>query len=215
MTRCGAQFVINIGNIRSINIQECPPDENIERRVRHVSERYGTEAVLAQPRGQTRRRRIQAGTIEIADPAEASGSTRTSRCGTFTSRSAKHQVVSHNWLRLMLQEAAACRSRCASIRSPTTRRPIASPEQVSIGTSIVASRSRPARKESKFIKLANLELELVLSACHERVVRNDNAVGPQSDSAIAAEQAPGPFVRCPVTVHRFSDGYRRTRPHFS
>ena len=34
-------------------------------RVRRVIERYGMEAVLAQPRGRIRRRRIRAGTIEL------------------------------------------------------------------------------------------------------------------------------------------------------
>ena len=66
---------------------------------------------------------------------------------------------------------------------------------------------RPAHKESAFVKLAGIELELVLSAREERVVRNDNTVGfhnlilqlPPSRQRIH-------FVRCPVTVHQFSDG---------
>jgi transposase len=66
---------------------------------------------------------------------------------------------------------------------------------------------RPAHKESAFVKLAGIELELVLSAREERVVRNDNTVGfhnlilqlPPSRHRIH-------FVRCPVTVHQFSDG---------
>ena len=35
---------------------------------------------------------------------------------------------------------------------------------------------KPAQPESAFIKLASIELELVLSSKHERVVRNDNTV---------------------------------------
>jgi transposase len=66
---------------------------------------------------------------------------------------------------------------------------------------------KPAQPESAFIKLAGIELELVLSSKHERVVRNDNTVTfknlilqlPSSRHRIH-------FVRCPVTVHHFSNG---------
>jgi len=66
---------------------------------------------------------------------------------------------------------------------------------------------KPAQLESAFVKLPGVELELMLSARHERVVRNDNTVSfhnltlqlPPSRERIH-------FVRCPVTVHQFSDG---------
>ena len=66
---------------------------------------------------------------------------------------------------------------------------------------------KPAQTESAFVKLPGVELELMLSARHERVVRNDNTVSfhnltlqlPPSRQRIH-------FVRCPVTVHQFSDG---------
>ena len=63
---------------------------------------------------------------------------------------------------------------------------------------------RPAQKESAFVKLPALELELVLSSKHQRVVRNDNTVAfkgmvlqlPQTSYRTH-------FVRCAVTVHQF------------
>jgi len=66
---------------------------------------------------------------------------------------------------------------------------------------------KPAQPESAFVRLAGIELELVLSSRHERVVRNDNTVTfknlilqlPSSRQRIH-------FVRCPVTVHQFSNG---------
>jgi len=66
---------------------------------------------------------------------------------------------------------------------------------------------KPAQPESAFVKLTGVELELVLSSKHERVVRNDNTVTfknlvlqlPQSRHRIH-------FVRCAVTVHQFADG---------
>jgi hypothetical protein len=66
---------------------------------------------------------------------------------------------------------------------------------------------RPAQKESAFVKLAGIELELLLSARHERVVRNDNTVGFQNLLLqLPPSRHRAHFVRCPVTVHQFSDG---------
>ena len=66
---------------------------------------------------------------------------------------------------------------------------------------------KPAQKESAFTKLAGLELELVLSSRHERVVRNDNTVVFQN---LILQLPPSKhrihFVRCPVLVHQFCDG---------
>jgi transposase len=65
---------------------------------------------------------------------------------------------------------------------------------------------RPAQKESAFVKLAAIELELLLSSKHERLVRNDNTVTfhglilqlPQTSYRTH-------FVRCAVTVHQLPD----------
>ena len=66
---------------------------------------------------------------------------------------------------------------------------------------------KPAQKESAFTKLAGVELELLLSSRHERVVRNDNTVLFHN---LVLQLPPSRyrthFVRCPVTVHQFSDG---------
>jgi hypothetical protein len=66
---------------------------------------------------------------------------------------------------------------------------------------------KPAQPESAFVKLAGIELELVLSSKHERVVRNDNTITFKN----LILQLPSTrhrihFVRCPVTVHQFSNG---------
>jgi hypothetical protein len=60
----------------------------------------------------------------------------------------------------------------------------------------------PAQPESAFVPLAGVDLELLLSVRHERVVRNDNTVTfnrlilqlPTTDERMH-------FVRCPVLVH--------------
>ena len=66
---------------------------------------------------------------------------------------------------------------------------------------------KPAQPESAFVKLGGIELELVLSSKHERVVRNDNTITFKN----LILQLPSTryrihFVRCPVTVHQFSNG---------
>ena len=62
----------------------------------------------------------------------------------------------------------------------------------------------PAQKGSAFVKLGNLELELVLSSKHERIVRNDNTVAFQG---MVLQLPPSRyrthFVRCAVSVHQF------------
>jgi hypothetical protein len=66
---------------------------------------------------------------------------------------------------------------------------------------------KPAQEESAFTKLAGIELELLLSSRHERVVRNDNTVVFHN---LVLQMPPSRyrthFVRCLVTVHQFSDG---------
>src|SRR6516164_3379912 len=66
---------------------------------------------------------------------------------------------------------------------------------------------KPAQPESAFVKLAGIELELVLLSKHERVVRNDNTV--TFKNLILHQCSTGHrlhFVRCPVTVHQFANG---------
>lgn len=66
---------------------------------------------------------------------------------------------------------------------------------------------KPAQPESAFVKLAGIELELVLSSKHERVVRNDNTVTFKNlILQLPATRQRMHFVRCPVTVHQFANG---------
>jgi transposase InsO family protein len=65
---------------------------------------------------------------------------------------------------------------------------------------------KPAQKESAFVKLGGIELELVLSSKHERIVRNDNTVAFQGIVLqLPQTRYRTHFVRCAVTVHQFSD----------
>ena len=65
---------------------------------------------------------------------------------------------------------------------------------------------RPAQPESAFVKLGGIELELVLSSKHERVVRNDNTVAFHGMVLqLPTTRYRSHFVRCAVTVHRFSN----------
>jgi len=66
---------------------------------------------------------------------------------------------------------------------------------------------KPAQAESAFVKLAGIELELVLSSKHERIVRNDNTVTFKNlILQLPATRQRIHFVRCPVTVHQFAHG---------
>jgi hypothetical protein len=65
---------------------------------------------------------------------------------------------------------------------------------------------KPAQPQSAFTKLPGIELELVLSAKHQRVVRNDNTVVFKNLTLQLPETRQRThFVRCPVTVHQFSN----------
>jgi hypothetical protein len=67
---------------------------------------------------------------------------------------------------------------------------------------------KPAQPESAFVSLAGIDLKLLLSIQHERIVRNDNTVTynnitlqiPQTDRRLH-------YVRCPVTIHEFPNGH--------
>jgi hypothetical protein len=65
---------------------------------------------------------------------------------------------------------------------------------------------KPAQKESAFVRLPGVELELVLSSKHERVVRNDNTVTFKNlILQLPSTRQRLHFVRCPVLVHQFSN----------
>ena len=65
---------------------------------------------------------------------------------------------------------------------------------------------KPAQPESAFVKLAGIELELVLSSKHERIVRNDNTITFKNlILQLPSTRQRIHFVRCPVTVHQFSN----------
>ena len=65
---------------------------------------------------------------------------------------------------------------------------------------------KPAQAESAFVKLTGIELELVLSSKHERIVRNHNTVNFKNlILQLPSTRQRMHFVRCPVTVHQFSN----------
>jgi hypothetical protein len=62
----------------------------------------------------------------------------------------------------------------------------------------------PAQPESAFVPLAGIDLELLLSVRHERVVRNDNTLTfNRLILQLPTTQERMHFVRCPVLVHEF------------
>lgn len=64
----------------------------------------------------------------------------------------------------------------------------------------------PAQPESAFTPVVDLDLELLLSIQHDRVVRNDNTVAFRNGSLqLPAHADRRHFVRCPVVVHEFVD----------
>lgn len=65
---------------------------------------------------------------------------------------------------------------------------------------------RPAQAETAFVPLAGVNLKLLLSIQHERVVRNDNTVTYENVILQIPERPERiHFVRCPVIVHEFPD----------
>jgi len=65
----------------------------------------------------------------------------------------------------------------------------------------------PAQPESAFVPLTGIDLDLLLSVQHERVVQKDNTVAFER---LCLQLPPGRershFVRCPVLVHELLDG---------
>lgn len=65
---------------------------------------------------------------------------------------------------------------------------------------------KPAQPESAFVKLVGIDVDLLLSARHERIVRNDNTVTfNKTILQIPADKHRHHYVRCPVVVHELPD----------
>ncbi len=65
----------------------------------------------------------------------------------------------------------------------------------------------PAQAGSAFVPLVGVDLELLLSAQHERVVRNDSTVLFEALTLQLPQRPERPhYVRCPVLVHEFPQG---------
>lgn len=66
---------------------------------------------------------------------------------------------------------------------------------------------RPQDSESAFVPVVGVDLDLLLSLHHERVVRRDNTVTFNGLVLQIPELRSRPdFSRCPVTIHEFTDG---------
>jgi len=64
----------------------------------------------------------------------------------------------------------------------------------------------PAQAESAFTPIAGIDLDMLISAQHDRVVRNDNTVTFERVTLqLPARKDRLHFVRCPVLVHEFVD----------
>lgn len=65
----------------------------------------------------------------------------------------------------------------------------------------------PQEQETAFVPLVGMNLELLLSVHHERVVQKDNTVTfERMTLQLSPTNARHHFVRCPVTVHELIDG---------
>jgi hypothetical protein len=65
----------------------------------------------------------------------------------------------------------------------------------------------PAQAGSAFVPLVGVDLELLLSTQHERVVRNDSTVPFEALTLQLPQRPERPhYVRCPVLVHEFPEG---------
>lgn len=65
----------------------------------------------------------------------------------------------------------------------------------------------PREQESAFVPLVGMNLELLLSVQHERIVQRDNTVSFERMSLqLSPTKARDHFVRCPVLVHELLDG---------
>lgn len=67
---------------------------------------------------------------------------------------------------------------------------------------------KPAQAESAFVPLVGMDLKLLLSIQHPRIVRNDNTVTYRNIILqIPESKHRMHFVRCPVTVHEFTNDH--------
>jgi hypothetical protein len=64
----------------------------------------------------------------------------------------------------------------------------------------------PAQSESAFVRLAGMDLDLLVSATHERVVQKDNTVAFERLFLQLPPSRERRYVRCPVIVHELVDG---------
>lgn len=65
----------------------------------------------------------------------------------------------------------------------------------------------PQEQESAFVPLVGMNLELLLSVQHERIVQKDNTVAfERMGLQLSPTKARHHFVRCPVLVHELLDG---------
>ena len=100
-----------------------------------------------------------------------------------------------------------CRRNSGIIALPITTQPTANLQRHFIADFNRRLTVKPSQPESAFVKLAGVELELVLSSKHERIERNDNIVTFKNlILQLPATRQRIHFVRCPVTVHQFDGG---------
>lgn len=66
---------------------------------------------------------------------------------------------------------------------------------------------RPTQSESAFTPLTGVDLDLLLSSHHDRIVRGDNTVAFEGLALqLPASSERRQFARCPVVVHELTDG---------
>jgi hypothetical protein len=66
---------------------------------------------------------------------------------------------------------------------------------------------QPAQSESAFVRFVGVDLQLLMSIHHERVVNNDNTVRFEGMSLqLPPNLERTHYVRCPVVVHELTDG---------
>lgn len=70
----------------------------------------------------------------------------------------------------------------------------------------------PQTKESAFVRLVGVDLRLLFSIQHDRIVQKDNTVIFEKLVLQLPRSVQRPhFARCPVVVHEFTDDTRKWR----
>src|SRR6201993_5212702 len=168
------------------------------RRIRWRVEHYGLEAVMDQRGGRPRRKRIKAGTIELLCRLKRDLYPDFSLWHFYEHVTEKHGVKVSYQGRLPQELRHQCINDYATANHYL--------EQHFIPDFNRRFTIKPAQPESAFVKLTGIELELVLSSKHERVVRNDNTVTFQNlILQLPSTRHRMHFVRCPVIVHQFAN----------